>query len=49
MFSNGRRIPYRELLSPTQALRELVPSLSEAEAQAIRAVLPEHWQSGYIT
>ncbi|MCA9917522.1 MAG: hypothetical protein KC423_02440 [Anaerolineales bacterium] len=40
-FCNGRRIPYRELLSPTQMLRELVPSLREAEAQAIRAVLPD--------
>lgn len=40
-YCNGRSIPYRELLSPTQSLRELVPSLSEAEAQAIRAVLPD--------
>lgn len=41
-FCNGRCIPYRELLSPTQSLRELVPGLSEAEAQAIRATLPDH-------
>lgn len=41
-FCNGRQIPHRELLSPTQSLRELVPGLSEAEAQAIRATLPDH-------
>lgn len=39
-FCRGRGIPYRDLLSPTQTLCELVPGLSTTEAEAIRAVLP---------
>lgn len=41
-FCNGRDIPCRKLLSPTQSLRELVPGLGETEAESIRATLPDH-------
>lgn len=40
-FCNGRNLPYRRLLSPTQSLRELIPGLSETEAESIRAALPD--------
>ncbi|MBP8002226.1 MAG: hypothetical protein KA314_09195 [Chloroflexi bacterium] len=41
-FWNGRNIPFRDLPSPSQALRELVPQLTHDQTQAICDVLPKH-------
>lgn len=44
-FWAGRQIPYRELLSPSQSLQQLASLLTDGEAKAIGAALPDELPS----